>query len=111
MDNDKTKLYIPINIKTRTEFFEGYGVSEFIKTAAVAVITLLVCLIFHAMGVIGTVALIIILLAATAGSVMFVVKDRNNLSVLDQLILMVKFSKAQKKYPYIYMDEWGDGVC
>ncbi len=52
-------------------------------------------------------AFIIILLSATAGSVMFVVKDRNNLSVLDQIVLMIKFSQAQKKYPYIYMDEYG----
>jgi len=88
------------------EFFEGFGIKELTK----AVITTLVCgtvaLVLHMTGVIGLVTLIIILLSSAGGGVIFTVKDRNNLSVYDQIVLMIQFSKAQKKYPYIYMDEW-----
>lgn len=33
MDNENDyKLYIPSNVKTRMEFFKGYGVKELIST-------------------------------------------------------------------------------
>ena len=34
-DNDNYKLYIPTNVKTRLEFFKGYGVQELISTIIV----------------------------------------------------------------------------
>ena len=87
------------------EFFEGFGVKELIKTIVATVICAAVSLILYAIGVIGMVALIVILLSSVAGGVIFTAKDRNNLSVYDQIVFMVKFSKAAKKYPYIYLEE------
>jgi hypothetical protein len=37
---------------------------------------------------------------------MMLTKDQNNLSVVDQIKLMLRFSRSQKKYPYITYDEW-----
>jgi hypothetical protein len=106
LNNEKTTLYIPINVKTRMEFFEGFGVKELIKTIVATVICAAVSLVLYAVGAIGMVALIVILLSSVAGGVIFTAKDRNNLSVYDQIVFMVKFSKAVKKYPYKYLDEW-----
>lgn len=50
---------------------------------------------------------IVFVLAAIAGSVMAFTKDKTNLSVADQISNMFRFSKMQKFYPYIYLDEWG----
>ena len=39
-DNDNEyKLYIPTNVKTRLEFFKGYGIKELISTVIVYLIT------------------------------------------------------------------------
>jgi predicted alternative tryptophan synthase beta-subunit len=31
-----------------------------------------------------------------------------NVSVVDQMIFMIRFSKSQKRYRYRYLDEWGE---
>lgn len=98
-------LYIPSNIKTRQEFFEGYGATELYKTIGTATICSIFCLILYAIN--HSIALsVVIMLSGIAASIMFVTKDRNNQSVLDQIVLMIRFSKSQKKYQYNYTDEW-----
>ena len=91
------------------EFFEGFGMKELMKTVVATLACGLFAMILHAAGVISLVTLIVVLLSSAAGGVIFTVKDRNNLSVYDQIVLIVKFSQATKKYPYIYMDEWRAG--
>ena len=36
---ETTNLYIPLNIKTRFEFFDGYGIAELIPTIIAAVVS------------------------------------------------------------------------
>ena len=99
------KLYIPMGVKPETEFFKGFGK----KQMAQAAIGSLIC---------GTVALIlwfttqsvtttmIAALTGIAGSVMMTAKDQSNLSVVDQIGIMVRFAKSQNIYPYKYGKEW-----
>ena len=102
---ERKTLYIPINIKTRQEYFEGYGQSELYKTIAAAAICGIFCAVLYSLT--RSMAMcIVIFLSTVAASVMFLTKDRNNLSVLDQIIHMVRFSKSQKTYKYTYIDEW-----
>ena len=102
---ERITLYIPSNIKTRQEYFEGYGQSELYKTIVTAAICGISCAVLY--GFTRSMAMcIVIFLSSIAASVMFVTKDRNNLSVLDQVIHMARFNRAQQKYKYIYIDEW-----
>ena len=105
---EQKTLYIPSNIKTQQEFFEGYGQSELYKTIAAAAICGIFCAVLYSFT--KSIAMCtVILLSGIAASVMFVTKDRNNLSVLDQVMHMVRFGKSQKKYKYVYLDEWRNG--
>ena len=106
LSDERNTLYIPINIKTNMEFFEGFGMKELMKTATAVLIAGSVALVLYLMGAISLVTLIVINLSSAGGGVIFTVKDRSNLSVYDQIVLMIRFSRANKKYPYIYMDEW-----
>ncbi|MEA3423120.1 MAG: hypothetical protein U9Q80_04960 [Bacillota bacterium] len=102
---EKQSLYIPQGLKTRVEIFEGYGKEELFKTIIATVIAgvfdILLYLIFK-----NTVASMVFILVAISGSVMMLTKDKNNISVVDQVGFMIKFAKSQKVYRYKYLDEW-----
>ncbi len=101
------KLYIPNNVKTKSEIFEGFGKHEIIQTlistTAIISIAFLIFAVNH-----NTTFLIVFILTGIAGSVMCTTKDKNNQSVYDQLKNMVNFERTQQKYEYKYMKEWGD---
>lgn len=102
---EKQSLYIPQGLKTRVEIFEGYGKEELFKTIIATVIAgvfdILLYLIFK-----NTVESMVFILVAISGSVMMLTKDKNNISVVDQVGFMIKFTKSQKVYRYKYLDEW-----
>ena len=100
-------LYIPVNIKTRLEFFDGYGVAEFVYTAIATGISGLIAVSLYAVTG-NTTLCILILLITVAASVMALLKDQSNQSVTDQIRFMVRFMKRQRKFPYYYKQEWGD---
>lgn len=104
-EKEKEALYIPQGIKFKSEIFEGYGKAELFQS----IIGILVISVIDAVIFIITKRVIltmIIILTGIAGSVMFVTKDKNNLSVVDQLKNMFNFYRAQKSYPYVALDEW-----
>lgn len=104
-EKKKNALYIPQGLKTRVEIFEGYGKEELVKTIIVTVVAgfldVLLYFIFK-----NTVVSVVFILVAIAGSVMMLTKDKNNISVVDQVGFMVRFAKSQKVYKYKYLDEW-----
>lgn len=104
---EKTRdiLYIPQGIKTKVEIFDGFGKEELIQSI-IAVVAIAVFDLFIFFITRGVVLCIVILLSGIAGSIMMLTKDQNNLSVVDQIKLMLRFSRSQKKYPYITYDEW-----
>ena len=107
MDENKLTLYIPNNVKTKSEIFEGFGKHEIIQTlismAAIILIAFFIFSINHSVTF-----LIVFILVGIAGSVMCTTKDKNNQSVYDQLKNMINFARNQQKYEYKYMQEWGD---
>jgi hypothetical protein len=106
-NNTKTTLYIPSNVKTRYEIFEGFGKKEIMQTlVATAIIVLVAFLIYSINGSVSF--LVVFILVGIAASVMCVTKDKNNQSVLDQLKNMIRFAREQEKYDYKYLKEWGD---
>lgn len=100
-ENNKKEemVYIPYGIKNRREFFDGFGVSELKYTLMSLPLT--AALAFFVRVVLGNVlisSLLIILIPA--GTVMLVIKDKCNLSVVGYLMIMMRFSWDRKYYPY-----------
>ena len=103
--NVTTNLYIPVNIKTRFEFFDGYGMTELLPTIATALISGFFAFVVNRItgGVIGPVLMVLVSIAA---AVMALAKGEANMSVVDQTKCVLRFMREQRKYPYYYADDW-----
>lgn len=107
--NRSDTLYIPVNIKTRTEFFSGYGMTELTYTAmATGISGLIAFFIYAATG--KTMLCVLIVLITVAASVTMLSKDQSNQSVIDQLRFMARFMRTQRNFPYHYTDDWSDKI-
>jgi hypothetical protein len=106
---ETSNLYIPVNIKTRFEFFDGFGfgLAELMPTIAAALVSGLIAVVVHAAGG-GMVASALIVLVTIDTSAMALAKGENNLSVVDQTKCVLRFLREQRQYSYYYADEWGD---
>ena len=101
------RLYIPSNVKTRLEFFKGFGIQEMILVGIVAVCLLPVSFIVYQING-GILVPVLIEFIGVSGTVIASSKDDNNLCVIDQLKYMIEFAKMKKKYDYQYFDRWRD---
>lgn len=104
-EQEKDTLYIPLGLKVRNEIFDGFGKEELFQSIVSSLIAGLLDLLLFLLTRNVSVCIVLIL-AAIAGSVMMLTKDKTNLSVVDQLRNMICFARSQKKYPYKYLDEW-----
>jgi hypothetical protein len=102
---DNHTLYIPMGVKTQNEFFSGFGKKEALQATVGVVFALIVSLFIFLVS--GNVAYTMIcVLSGIAGSVMMTTKDQYNMSVVTQVANLVRFSRSQKVYPYVYGKEW-----
>ena len=95
----KEKLYIPNNVKNRSEFFDGFGFSELIGTFAITGVVFGISFIIYLFANNLSLLILSVLITASVG-VAILTKDRTNQSVLDYATNMILFSKSQKKYEY-----------
>ena len=103
-NQSKESLYIPQGLKKKMEYFPGYGKAEFVKTIIVTLITAILCvLLFVFMG--NAVIAVLTFLIIPSTTVIILIKNDSNISVVDQVKLMVRFHREQKKYKYVYQDE------
>ena len=100
---ENNNLYIPANIRTRLEFFKGFGVKELVTTILVVAFSLPI--IFTIYKFQSTLAAIIVLLIIIATSVIVNIKDDNNMCVVEQVKFMIRSAKMQKKFEYRYFDK------
>ena len=104
MDENNT-LYIPMGVKTENEFFNGFGKKELLQAAVGAVLSVVVSLFVYLFS--ENIAYTMIgVLSGIAGAVMMTVKDQYNMSVVSQVANLIRFSRSQKAYPYVYGNEW-----
>lgn len=96
---DKKTIKIPRDIKLKTEFFEGYGMSELIKTIIVGIVSAIISYIFYLISH-QTLISTFIVLGAIIISVIALIKGRNNFSMVDTLKNVMKFNLMQKEYKY-----------
>ena len=106
MEEKQYDLYIPANIKTRLEFFKGYGVKELVITLSVMAFSIPIIFIIYKL--VNLLTAIIFLFVVVAGTIISITKDDNNLCVAKQIGYMIKNSEMQKKFKYVYYDKRRD---
>ncbi|AIQ31458.1 hypothetical protein P40081_27345 [Paenibacillus sp. FSL P4-0081] len=105
MTQESQTLYIPMGVKPEAEWFPGFGKQQLGQAFIGSLLTVLLALLLWLIN--GSVPMALVtFLTGVSASVMMTTKDRNNLSVLDQVRFMVRFAKSQKVYPYRTLPEW-----
>ncbi len=107
MDEEQNKegLYIPQGIKTKREYFYGYGKKEFTITLLATFIALAIGFLIY-IPFMSIIASVFEVLALPTATVFVIVKNNCNISVADQVKFMLDYARVQKKYYYVYQDEW-----
>ena len=100
---NEDKLYIPANVKTRLEFFKGFGVQEMIATVIVAIFSIPFCFLIYSLK--GTSSTVLFFLILVAGTIMSVTKDEHNLCIASQVKYLIKGQTMQRKFIYSYFDK------
>ncbi|SHH59201.1 hypothetical protein [Sporanaerobacter acetigenes] len=104
MEEDKYDLYIPMGLKEKNEYWDGFGKDEAIKTLITVGISTLIDVFIYFITK-NIVLCSVVFLTSIGGSIMFFVKDTTNLSAYNQICNMINFAKSQKKYEYKSLDE------
>ncbi|WP_025845237.1 hypothetical protein [Paenibacillus ehimensis] len=105
MKQELQTLYIPMGVKPEAEWFPGFGKQQLMQTMLGSGIAIILALMIWFMK--GSVPFAVVtFLTGVSASVMLTTKDRNNLSVLDQIHFMIRFAKSQKVYSYRSMNDW-----
>jgi len=96
---DRKTIRIPTEIKLKTEFFDGYGMQELVKTIIVGVISSIVAYIVY-LFTRKTLYSTFLVLGAIVVSVVALIKGNNNFSMVDSIKNLIKFIIMQKEYRY-----------
>jgi len=100
-------LYVPMNIKTRFEFVDGFGFVELFTTLIVSAIIGIFVFIMNMFSDNPYNAVLIVSVAAVAIG-MAVRKNDINLSIADMIKLFWNFYHTQQKYYYFYYDRFSE---
>lgn len=98
-------LYIPANIKTRFEFFSGFGFKELTITGSLGIISIFIGIFinFITNDFYNSILVVLITISTT---IMAVRKNETNQSVIDTIKLYIRFIKAQQHYKYEYFNNY-----
>ncbi len=99
MEEEHNALYMPQGIKNRREYFEGYGAKE-VRITVITVILAAVISYFTFMISGEQIVAVLLFLVIPTTTVLTIIRDSSNTSVIDQLCFMIRFRKSQKYYPY-----------
>lgn len=106
MEETKKKLYIPTGVKSNNFIIDGVGKAELMK---IIITFLTLCIFIYIQYLIAGNILFsfVLIFVAGAGSYYFYRKESElNQSMYDMIMMMIKYSKSQKIFYYIKLDEW-----
>ncbi len=104
-ENEKLKLYIPMNVRNRVDFFPGFGAKE--AREALTIFAFFIPVAIIAYIITGqSLPVVIALFGGGFLGVTFTTKDALNLSVLDYLKDSINFMNSQKNYKYKPKNEY-----
>lgn len=99
MADNKKQIKIPRQIRTKTEFFVGFGMEELIKTLIVGAIAVIVAYTFY--KITGqTIIATLLVIGAIVVAVVSLIKGNNNFSMVDIIKNILKYELMQKDYRY-----------
>ena len=90
---------MPSQIRLKTEFFDGYGVEELIKTIIVLAISIAIAYIIYLFTKVMLISTFFVI-GCVVIAVVFFTKGRNNFSMADSITNMLKYELMQKCYKY-----------
>ncbi len=96
---DKRMINIPSQIRLKTEFFEGYGVEELVKTIIVLAVSVVIAYIIYFFTKVTLISTLFVI-GCVVIAVVFLTKNRNNFSMADNIKNMIKYELMQKRYKY-----------
>lgn len=96
---DKKMINIPSQIRLKTEFFEGYGVEELVKTIGILLISVVISYLIYIFTRVTLISTLFVI-ACVAVAVVFLTKNRNNFSMADNIKNIIKYELMQKRYKY-----------
>ena len=105
MNNENKKLYIPFDLKIKNELWDGFGKEQVPELLIGVAISLVLGLItgFMLHIIIG----IVVFAVGTFVTVAFINKQRLiNLSLIDQIKIIVRHIREQQKFDYKYKDDF-----
>lgn len=95
----KKMIKIPTQIQLKTEFFEGYGTEELVKTIIVLAISSIIAYILYLVTKTSLISTFFVI-GSTVLAVVFVTKNRSGFSMADNIKNIVKYELMQKGYKY-----------
>lgn len=95
----KRTVKIPSQIRLQTEFFEGFGIEELIKTIIVLAISSIISYFIYKMTHTTLIATFLVI-GSTIIAVVFLTKNRSGFSMVDNIKNIVKYELMQKEYKY-----------
>ena len=105
-EKEKKGLYIPVYVPDRQEVVSGYRTQDLMVigiVSAIAVIVLLIAVMAGSTAIIGYLAVGVVAVGAT---VIIVRQDRAGENLIDQIKVVWKYRKSQKRYIYHFKDEY-----
>lgn len=106
MENEN-KLYIPYGIKTRKEIFNGFSTEELVKSSIVIAICGGIDVVIWLVTRNTFLCMSLLMVSMIISVAMFTKDSYLNISPVEQIKFMIRYSNSQKKYPYKMLDEWG----
>lgn len=106
MEEKDNLLYIPQGLRYKREYFAGYGFKEFQTTIIATILTAVLSVVVFMFSSNLVIAVLLFLMIPST-VVVAIVKNDSNVSVADQISFMLTYAKEQKRYDYVYQDEWG----
>lgn len=97
-----SNLYVPINVRRRKEYVDGFGKPELIITCIWGLIGGAVGLFLFLLNQNDPIYLVVSLIIFPAATFMFVKKDKTNRSTVDHLKAYYLFSRSKKRFDYKY---------
>lgn len=99
-------LYIPQGIKTNREYFEGFGNHELICLIISITVTGGIAYIGYLLFLNLFLAILLVMVIPTTVVFLTMKTGDMNISVWEEMKLLIKFQKSQKYYPYKALNEW-----
>ncbi len=102
MNDNAQKLYIPVNVLETHDLVPGMGGKEFAAMGIAAAIGVVISILIYAINN-NLITCIMIIAFAITITFIAVRRDNHNESMIDKLVQIYRYVRAQKRFEYEYM--------